>query len=181
MDVEEAKKTAFKRTAAEVFGENERETDDYYLNYFQHFKVPTDAWVVIQKAQQDTGLYYRHLMSNRILLILKRVDPITTHTICYYIGFMQKEDTKVCVIELPINENDVEDDKMGMMIFNIAQIDAQYENEEEHIASVDALNHFYYFTSRMSSKSVNVLNQAAEDESATKKRRGGGKGKKNKK
>jgi len=125
MEVEEAKPHVIKRKA-EIC--EERETDDFFLNFYEHFKVPTDAWLVIGKCD-DTDILYRHRESNRLLLISKLIDRKSNSTVGYDLYFRQNEDKDVVPLRCLISNQATEDDKTGIVLYNLAQIDEQYALE----------------------------------------------------
>lgn len=167
---EEASKQEIVKRKAEIL--EERESDDFYLNFFEHFTVPDDAWSVIQKFQ-EAGIIYRHRVSNRLIMLIKHVNALTNATVCYDLYFRQRDDALVIpFIRLEIDANEAPDDKLGKVIHALAQIDEQYENAEERIEESDALPHFYDFLRLLKLSSFNILNESVAQESASKKRRG---------
>jgi len=123
----------------------EPEGEDSVTHFFEHFTVPTDVWLVIQRFEEH-GLIYRHLDSNRLLLIIRHLNETTGHTVRYDLHFRQADDLEaIPVFRLPIEETEAEDDKTGKVLYHLALLDEQYCTEP--VANQDAPRHYEEFLS----------------------------------
>lgn len=109
--------------------EKQEREDAALVNFFGEFRVPTLFWGVYKQVE-DMGLVYLHHVTNKPLMIIRRVEPNTFKVTGYNVFFQtdeEKADNVVGMFKFYSElMGETEEDKRLFMCHTMEQVAAQY-------------------------------------------------------